>query len=778
MDLLGDLHGDHGDTAEKVTADADAENKCRGSDIEDEEEGMDCESLLYSEEPLLAPPIAAAATATAAIDAGNFSAGSSAKPDLANATIPAHIVCTTGQPSEGPAATAQPSESGSGQTYKGPPYAPSVGEKAKAYIQKKKAEKIAEIKNSFKDKLLAYEAVNAANRRRLSTPYLQSGGAAGDDIPPEEDDFTSLGDGRAASMFISCNLQLKHNISYSFNPTRKVCTFCPAARDHSVLGAPRGSSSNPPGREAIVLSDQAYPPILPSNSERACIRIIRVEYGTIHDLVTTLLDLTRDRVLANGSIIMIFSASHLANVGLTAYVEDLVAANRRISGVLGRSIYFTGAPPLLLGGTYNSDLIISISALTAWIGTAVGEESTLSSASKVAFETILENGGGGGQYNSCSRVRLPCAISSHDNKKIWAVGGDSDLPYTTDPVSIEQETKIIYAMILDLQQNLALELDSYPVIKRDLGSRGEAGAASYLVVGSSNAKRLEEALKAKGLSTGAVFANNWRATKKSAEDMAAHVKAALEEGSYSAVVFHLLDNNIFFSRFEDGSLCPARKATDGQYHVDGELVIASRESQYAILKLCTPLWEAAKDHKMVVVGPMPRYVSAGCCPDTDHVTNRNSLGFYQKMKDDLAACGGAIKDFLFTAGLRNGRLMDPARQLRSRAAAEIWGADPIHPKKEIYGLLADGVIEVARSCNGGQQKKSASSVGDGGTYSAAAKPPYWANSHQNFHSGGGKTRGGPAASGGRHSWKRGGGSNWRSHHRRAGGGRGRWSGPY
>ena len=80
-----------------------------------------------------------------------------------------------------------------------------------------------------------------------------------------------------------------------------------------------------------------------------------------------------------------------------------------------------------------------------------------------------------------------------------------------------------------------------------MGSRGEAGAASYLVVGSSNAKRLEEALKAKGLSTGAVFANNWRATKKSAEDMAAHVKVALEEGSYSAVVFQLLDNNIFFS---------------------------------------------------------------------------------------------------------------------------------------------------------------------------------------------------------------------------------------
>ena len=292
MDFLGNPHGNLSYTAEKVTYDA--ENKSRDSDQEDEEEGMDCESLLYSEESVLAPPVATTAVSTAAEDSGNSSPSISAKPDLATATTPANVVVTPGQPGEGPAATSQPSGSGGGQTYKGPLHSPSVGEKAEAYIQKKKAEKIAEIKNSFKDKLLAYEAVNAANRRRLSTPYLQSGGAAGDDIPQEEDDFTSLGDGRAARMFISCNLLLKQNISYSFNPTRKVCTFCPVARDHSVLGDPRGSSSNPPGREAIILSDQSFPLILPSNSERACIRIIRLEYGTIHDLITTLLDQLRD----------------------------------------------------------------------------------------------------------------------------------------------------------------------------------------------------------------------------------------------------------------------------------------------------------------------------------------------------------------------------------------------------------------------------------------------------------------------------------------------------
>ena len=209
-------------------------------------------------------------------------------------------------------------------------------------------------------------------------------------------------------------------------------------------------------------------------------------------------------------------------------------------------------------------------------------------------------------------------------------------------------------------------------------------------------RRLEEALQAKGIPTGSILANGWRATKKSAEDMAAHVRAELAERYYSAVVFQLLDNNIFFSKFEDGSLCPARKTSDGHYHVDRELVVASRESQFAILKICTPLWEAAKGRHMVVVGPMPRYVTKRCCPEPDHVTNRARPEFYAKMKDDLVSCGTAIKDFLFTSGLRNGRVMDPGRQLRGLAAAEIWGTDPVHPKKEVYGLLANGVIEVER----------------------------------------------------------------------------------
>ena len=89
-----------------------------------------------------------------------------------------------------------------------------------------------------------------------------------------------------------------------------------------------------------------------------------------------------------------------------------------------------------------------------------------------------------------------------------------DIPDRTGPLTSNQEGKIVVELIGEIQRNLALELDPTPIASRSVGS-------------------------------------------KSVEDMVAHVKAELVERFYSAVIFQLLDNNIFFSKFEDGSLCLA-----------------------------------------------------------------------------------------------------------------------------------------------------------------------------------------------------------------------------
>ena len=111
---------------------------------------MECESLLDSEGTGNVHPRDQAADDSTTVEPVTAAAGTSAD---------------TGQPTEGPAAKVQSPGGVDGQAYKGSSHQPSVGDKAKAYLQKiKKTERIDEIKNCLGDKLLAYEAINAANR--------------------------------------------------------------------------------------------------------------------------------------------------------------------------------------------------------------------------------------------------------------------------------------------------------------------------------------------------------------------------------------------------------------------------------------------------------------------------------------------------------------------------------------------------------------------------------------------------------------------------------------
>ena len=147
-------------------------------------------------------------------------------------------------------------------------------------------------------------------------------------------------------------------------------------------------------------------------------------------------------------------------------------------------------------------------------------------------------------------------------------------------------------------------------------------------------------------------------------------------------------------------------------------MVADREAQYAILKLCRPLWEAADGKNFVIVGPMSQYVSAGCCPDTEHIPNRKNSNFYEKLKMDLLTASSTIKDYLFSSGLRNGRVMDPQCNMAGLAPTNIWDSDPIHPKKCIYDRLANDVREVEKTCGKGKRKRTTDIAGWGADWSS------------------------------------------------------------
>ena len=79
-------------------------------------------------------------------------------------------------------------------------------------------------------------------------------------------------------------------------------------------------------------------------------------------------------------------------MGIAGYIEDLVAAKKRLQAKLGENIYVSTAPRLLLCGLNREESIRDIFGLQGRIGGAVQEELHFKAANEEALCAIMENG--------------------------------------------------------------------------------------------------------------------------------------------------------------------------------------------------------------------------------------------------------------------------------------------------------------------------------------------------------------------------------------------------
>jgi hypothetical protein len=86
--------------------------------------------------------------------------------------------------------------------------------------------------------------------------------------------------------------------------------------------------------------------------------------------------------------------------------------------------------------------------------------------------------------------------------------------------------------------------------------------------------------------------------------------------------------------------------------------------------------------------PLPLYLTNGCCTDPDHMPDRSSPDYKNRMLSELQDMAGNIRNFLFTSNLRGIKLLDPAGVLKNHREEDSWDSDPVHPKSKIYEEMA------------------------------------------------------------------------------------------
>ena len=147
------------------------------------------------------------------------------------------------------------------------------------------------------------------------------------------------------------------------------------------------------------------------------------------------------------------------------------------------------------------------------------------------------------------------------------------------------------------------------------------------------------------------------------QDMTDKVTEAVKDMTDGDIVLiHCFDNVAYMARSEEGGDLPIRRYPDGSYHIEGDLVLSSKERLFMFFKNCIPIFKLLEKFLVFFLSPLPRYLYSGCCTREDHGPNRLQDGFEEELRKSLVVCRGFYKDFFFATSPFSTRAWRPPRR--------------------------------------------------------------------------------------------------------------------
>jgi hypothetical protein len=565
----------------------------------------------------------------------------------------------------------------------------NMAARTQEYLRKAKEKAVADIREQLGKDTITYDAIRSFNTRDTRAHNI-----IGENVYTFSyaEGMVASGDGRMLSGGLKLAMRPKRIVTSSWNADW-TCLGCGTHGKRQAFKT-RGEAGPCGQNQAVILADQSVPAIWPAAGSEQCIKILRVENGALLDIADEFLVQLGNRRFPPGGIIMLFSYSHMSNVGLTAYIEDFFAAEKMIKDKLGRDTKVKPLPPMLMSGSCCVPSIRTLWELMGWTSSYfAGDEAYLEDSHNVARK-ILEETGSDAQTNiEVRRYRLP----GKNGPQLWhsTIEEGKSIPSKIRRLTSGDEMKIATTIITELREKLALDLDPSPTFERGRGLQARPKRkVEYLVVGMSNASRLSNALAERGCDSALVHLKTWRIFDGTSEAMAKWIRDTIEETDPDTVVFQMWDASTFFAKAGDGSLNAPRRLQDGKLHMLGTVTVCSTDNQREQLSIIKPLLDAVGRRQAVFITPMPRFITAGCCSDKTHACQRDDPNYKSGIVHALEMQKRTAKDFLYSQGKRNFTILDPNMDMRGLRDNEIWGDDPIHPLPGVYGRIADGVIKL------------------------------------------------------------------------------------
>jgi hypothetical protein len=488
------------------------------------------------------------------------------------------------------------------------------------------------------------------------------------------------------------NFGARHNISLNFDPVTLQCKNCDREPHRILAGIGGGGDDTPGDRMLIVLADQSFPAAVGPEDGCDCMMVIRLEYGSPHELVEIFLDLTRGCRIPAGSVVLLSSLSHLADVGLAAYTADLNSAATKLTRALRGGVVVLPGFVFPAANINNAMVVRGMIDLLTWSAEASrvmdSVQPVLRESHLVNRDLLLKLGTGDAQSPYGVRLRLPVQLGSPELRK-WELTGPENLKNGTGPVPSSDVMKIINSATSELA--IGLGLNYYKVANLYGGqAAGSSIERNVVVIGASHASRLHVAFKNAGAKAKWLETRNWRPRTAAVDSLILEMDKAVAGLDNPVLVFTLLDNAYFQTGQVDGSIIPNSKDISGAYHVDGDLICGPAETAKKLFTQIVPALKKFPELDKIVLVPLPRYLWSACCGDVEHATNTRCDGYQEEQLGDLEACQRLWRGLAHRQGIPNLKICNTGRLL---ADSELWVNDPVHPCQEGYDRVVRYLIQ-------------------------------------------------------------------------------------
>ncbi len=510
--------------------------------------------------------------------------------------------------------------------------------------------------------------------------------------------FFNVGDGRANAVKVFCEIAGNVTGSVSFDPSSMKCFLCKESTSHRELARLGGRGAA--NRMVFALADQGFPAALPAAGAGDCVKIIRVESGTLNDLKNLFLSVVSGFWIPPGSIVLVGSLTELVTTGLAGYLNELVNLCEAFKKKFGSVLQVVPFVPMLMGGLNCAFGLRSVAKLAAWLG---GGECLLPTFTKSVWEFLSSGGRGELQPIYESRISLPMDISG-SSQGIFHCMGWPFLRSSSIAINECEEKKQITALITDLNRELALTLDVNPSLDRTptatASSVGRGKRAKFVVMGASHAKRIAKKLIELGYEVIDFTDGGWKLSNSGIAHLVEKCEQLKKEKpSELQLVLSVLDSALFWGESDEGS-APARKLGDNRFHLEGRVKLASREVVTDRFSMISPLLLANCKLKTVLLSPIPRFVTGGCCNDTSHCSNWKEESFVFDQLQSLERTRQQLRDCVLRSKVKSVMVMNPVklfgggRDLGETAEAlkAVWGNDPVHPEPEVYQRIVEEMV--------------------------------------------------------------------------------------